>query len=287
MAKNRPTDKQLLEPPAQPFTRLKMFVCTYEAQLHGIDISHAKLIKMLQPKGAIKVLNCNYGHMCQPGYEEFLKHKPPHKPQKRLQRRPKTPPGGGKVLRPATTRKRKLQGDGTCFNSAIEVIIVLDPAAKEGHYGIPIPPIVREMLATRPNKHYNVKTFPTTGKTQVPGVILPGHEDGAYVARVLAKYLTEFNAGEEIPGSPGRHAPVTVVSEQPIMKNFKFELNRSCNRIILNLKGIIDYLECIHSAELLKMRLGKGAAGVRLFRKMLTGHGGGDGHEAAATDEEI
>ncbi|MEL0212470.1 MAG: hypothetical protein VW891_18145, partial [Novosphingobium sp.] len=110
-------------------------------------------------------------HKAQPGYERFLKRpKAPAAPAPE----PRGHLGGGRRrLAPVNVRVRKPQGDATCFNSALEVTIIPGPEDNP-------PPAVREYFAQNPDKHYAVKSFPTTGKTQVPGVVCDNLEDGSF-----------------------------------------------------------------------------------------------------------
>ena len=216
--------------PEAPFSEPRLFVCTYEADLSNLGTPHSELIGRLAPAGAVKALNCNYGHFAQPGFERFLKHPRP-RPEGGWAPRPglEGRPAGG--LAPAMVRQRKLQGDGTCFNSAIEAVVV--PGPEDG----PFPPQLEALFAANPEKHYAVKSFPTTGKTQVPGVLDPGLVDGAFVARLWARFLTDQAAGR----APG--LPVEVVAERPIMQNFKFHLNPTGAREVLDLPRLVLWLE--------------------------------------------
>lgn len=210
-----------------PFSPPTLFVCTYEVELTNLGAPHSELISRLVPQGAVKALNCNFGHSAQPGYERFLK-KPRPSPVEGWA--PRTGRPGG--LAPALVRQRKHQGDGSCFNSAIEAVLIFD-RPEDG----PVPPNVSALLSAHPNKHYAVKSFPTTGKTQVPGVLDKDLADGAYVARAWAEYLSGQRAGLD------PQLPVEVKNERPIMQNFKFHLRQEDARVVLNLSRIVRWLE--------------------------------------------
>jgi hypothetical protein len=199
-------DSVLLQVQDPPFTPLRMFVCTYEAHLSNLKINHEILFGLLTKKtdnwGPIVALNYNFGHAAKNGYEHYIK-------------RPRVT-ADNHLIAPPGRRQRKLQGDGTCFNNTIESVI--------------IPNI------TTPNKVYNIKCFPTTGETQVPGVIMDSLEDGRTVVRHWVNYLNNALAI-----SP----PILIESEGPIMLNFKFRLIRTSPRIILNLDAIASLLESI------------------------------------------
>ena len=100
---------------------LTMFTCTLRLRLSNINCTSESLSKVLKLTGCVKAINSNFYHIAQP---EYLKCK-------------KDPNQNRKC-------KRKFQGDGTCFNSAIEAIIIPDH--------------------TNPKKYYAIKTFPSTGK---------------------------------------------------------------------------------------------------------------------------
>lgn len=209
------------DPPCSPLT---LFVCMYEATTENIRMTNAALFARLEPRGPVKALNYNFGHKSQPGFERFEKRpKPPAAA-------PAAPPRSG--LAPASVRVRKPQGDATCFNTALEVTIIPDLD------GDPAPPAaLRELYAQKPDKSYIVKSFPTTGKTQVSGVVCAGLEDGLFIARLWARFLTD--AG--VAADPA--APVVVAGERPIMLNFKFFLYRDSERVILNLAAVAAHLE--------------------------------------------
>lgn len=230
MAGLSPEDRQLLEPPPAILSEMIMFTCTYVATLDNIARSHESLTHVLEPKGVVKAINSNFGHRALPGFESFLKHPKPAK----LPEKP-----GANGLAPVAPRSRKLQGDGTCFNSALEVTIIPDRDA--------MPDSIKALLASNPDKYYAVKSFPSGGMTQVPGVISPELTDGQYVARLWARYLTEAGVGTD----PSR--PVTVVSDKPILMNFKCFLHLASERNLLNLAQIVEYLESAKIARELCM----------------------------------
>ena len=119
-------------------------------------------------RGGVRALNSNFGHYCQAGYERFLKC-------------PKPPP-------PLRRRERKRQGDASCFNSALELTIIPGPDDNP-------PPALVAVLRKNPGKYYAVKCFPSTGYTQVPGVISPDLSDGSFAVAIWARFLTEAGVG--------------------------------------------------------------------------------------------
>lgn len=244
-------DAELLALPARgPLTRLTLFVCTYVAKLGNLHIGFVELTRIMcvEPHGCLLAVNSNFGHAAQPGYEYLLKApKPP--PERRV---------------PARGRPRKVQGDGTCFNSAVEPVVAID------HPGI------------SDEKVYFVKCFPTTGETQVPGVICPDLSDGHDVLAAFVAYLNELGVGDPDTstgavlaraaaaprgrepaagdfdvrawgpsadaGVPACRKPVVIASEQPKMLNYKFRVIRNSPRVLVDLHRLAIYLQ--HLEEL-------------------------------------
>lgn len=193
----------------QPFTPLEMFVCTYEASLSNLTMCFKELTRIMceNPRGCLLAVNSNFGHACQPGFEEYLK----------------TPKPVVEQPYPSRTRVRKMQGDGTCFNSAVEAVIQIS------HPGI------------KAGKVYSVKCFPSTGETQVPGSVIADRSDARLVLREFTAYLNQLNLG------PQR---IEVLREGPTMINFKFRLNRSCPRILVNHRALADYFSMLERTKL-------------------------------------
>lgn len=202
-------DQTLLNLPEVALTPLTLFVCTYVAKLGNLHLNVVDLTAEIcvNPHGALVAINSNYGHACQPQYAHLLKK--PHPPLRRLalQR--------GHV--------RKVQGDGTCFNSAIEPILVIE------HPGI------------SSEKVYKLKCFPSTGETQVPGVICPDLSDGQVVLRAFVKYLNELEVGDL--NADGTRKSIEILTEQPKMLNYKFRVIRSTPRMLINLRAIAMYMQ--------------------------------------------
>jgi hypothetical protein len=183
------------------FSELKLFVCTYVAKLENIHVNFEKLTHILCDKlsGNILAVNSNYGHASQVGYERFIK-----------------------VSKKETTdltkgRMRKIQGDGTCFNSAIEPVIRLDDST---------------------DKYYFIKCFPSTGETQIPGVIRHDLQDGHDVLTVFVSLLNSLNLGTV---ENDQIKPIYILSEGPKMLNYKFKLGVSPDTLI-NLMRLSEYL---------------------------------------------
>jgi hypothetical protein len=187
------------------FSELKLFVCTYVAKLGNICINFEELTHLLcnNLSGNILAINSNYGHASQVGYEHFIKKikKDKHLSQK------------GRI--------RKIQGDGTCFNSAIEPVIKINDSGK----------------------YYFIKCFPSTGETQIPGVIENDLSDGHNVLVTFIDFLNGLNLSDKIDEK------IYICSEGPKMLNYKFKLNIDNNSLI-NLLKLSNLLLCSQNPDL-------------------------------------
>lgn len=194
--------------PSQIFSDLKLFVCTYVAKLGNINVNFEQLSYNLCDNllGNVLAINSNYCHASQVGYESFIK-------------QPKVISNDKNSVY-IKGRTRKIQGDGTCFNSAIEPVIKLDDSTD--------------------NKFYYIKCFPTTGETQIPGVIRSDFSDGHEILVIFINYLNSLQIG--IKDEEGNSKPIFIEHEGPKMLNYKFMLMRENDRILINLINIADYL---------------------------------------------
>lgn len=201
--------------PDNAFSDLNLFVCTYVAKLGNINVNFEQLTHNLCNKlsGNILAINSNYGHASQVGYESFIKH-------------PKTATNDKKLIY-LKGRTRKIQGDGTCFNSAIEPVIKIDDIS---------------------DKFYFIKCFPTTGETQIPGVIRDDFSDGHQVLVTFIEYLNSLQIG--IQNEDNTFKQIYIVSEGPKMLNYKFRLTRENDRILINLIKIAEYLLLLEQDKL-------------------------------------
>lgn len=195
--------------PTEIFSELNLFVCTYVAKLGNINVNFEQLTHKLcsNLSGNILALNSNYGHSAQIGHESFIKH-------------PKTATNDKSSSVYMKGRTRKIQGDGTCFNSAIEPVIKLDRSPED--------------------KFYYIKCFPTTGETQIPGVINDDFSDGHDVLVTFINYLNALQIG--IKDTDDTVKQICIEHEGPKMLNYKFKLNRETNRILINLIKVAEYL---------------------------------------------
>ena len=188
-------DQELLEKPAEIFSPLTLFTCTYVAKLAGLKADFIPLGKLISEnlRGPIIAVNSNYIHACQPGAEMYLK-------------------TTKKTKKASTGKVRKIQGDGTCFNSAIEPILRIERA------GIPA------------SKIYKIRCFPSSGESQVSGTILPDFSDGSQALAEFATYLNSLNISAQ---------PITVINECTNMLNYKFNINLKNPRMIIRIHSLI------------------------------------------------
>jgi hypothetical protein len=252
------TDAQLMAPPEHgPLSPLTLFVYTFIASLDNLHMPFITFGEILgrNPRGIVLAVNSNFNHSCQPGYEHLIK-----RPKERVV-----------ATGPQKSKTRTLQGDGTCFNSAVEPVIQIK------HPGL------------RAGKRYNVKCFPTTGETQIPGGIMPDFSDANAVLDALVAYINELRLGDLVtPPAPApvpRGAPpatggagrplaaieaaaraaarevelkdaprklVTVAKRESSMINYKFRLNRNSPRILLNLHRLARYMGILERTKLVR-----------------------------------
>lgn len=202
-----------------PFSPLSCFVKTMEVGFHTFAVTYRDIVNVLEPAGAVKALNSNFGHKCQPGYEEHLK-APAAAP-------PAQPP----------RRRRCVQGDGTSFQSAIEAVIIPRPEEfPDGDAGgVPYPQALRDIYASRPRKVYKIKTFPSTGHTQIPGVLADDSADGEFVAQVWAQFLSDQGVGLN-------NEPFTTTERPFILRNYKFQIIRPHTNMIIDTEAFTEFI---------------------------------------------
>jgi len=203
MSRIAASDEDLLVMPSPPLTANVLFVCTYEGLISNIKIPNDKLTAFLEPTGHILAFNSNFGHKAQPGFEQYLKFPDPVKKE-------------GK-------KPRKLQGDGTCFNSTVEPVIGFNCQGRKS------------------DKVYYVKCFPTTGQTQVPGVLKPDLSDGYTVLQTWVDYLNEQGVGTK--DETGKPRKIEIVSSKPNMLNFKCQVRCCTPRLLVHLALFAEYMD--------------------------------------------
>ena len=202
--------------PDKIFSDLKLFVCTYVAKLGNINVNFEQLSYKLAENlsGNILAVNSNYCHASQSGHESFIK-------------RPKVVSNNKEIVY-IKGRTRKIQGDGTCFNSAIEPVIKLPESAED--------------------KVYYIKCFPSTGETQIPGVIMEDFSDGHQVLVTFIDFLNSLQIGIK-DSVTNISKDIFIEYEGPKMLNYKFILTRENDRILINLIRIAEYLMILERKE--------------------------------------
>lgn len=226
------SNAELLQMPATGlFTPCIMFLCTYAAKVENLHIDFRDLgpIMCENPHGCLLAVNSNFCHAAQPGYEHYIKTPDP------------APPKPVEDYTPSRGRRRKKQGDGTCFNSAVELVVRIDGVA--------------------PDKVYLPKCFPTTGEVQVPGVIRADLSDGPEVLRALVDYLDELQVADppsddedEDPLQRQRQQQrvckdIVIRSHGPNMLNYKFRLRRNSPRILIDLRSITQCFRALEASK--------------------------------------
>lgn len=212
------TDAELLARPAPAvLTEPKLFLCTYAAEVAGLKKGVEELKGLLTARWPVVALNSNFSHSCLPGYESLVKTVP------------RSQQGGApseKGAKPSIAKPRKLQGDGTCFNSSIEPVVRL--GAPDGRSG----------------RNYFMRVFPTSGEIQVAGVVSCDLSDGAAAVDALVAWLDSFDAVKQRREDGKGLVPIRLVpgSNHPTLMNVRFRIHLSCDRVLLNLQAITEYL---------------------------------------------
>src|SRR2546421_35998 len=93
---------------------LSLSLCVYTVKINVKDLNYIDLGKRLNPSGFVLAINSNFIHKSQEGYEELIAR--PKKVSPRLMKL-RTTPG---------FKQRKIVGDGTCFQSCLDFIILID-----------------------------------------------------------------------------------------------------------------------------------------------------------------
>lgn len=167
---------------------LSLSLCVYSAKIDVKDLNYIDLGKRLNPSGYVLAINSNFIHKSQEGFEELIAK--PKKVSPRLMKLRLTP----------GFKERKMVGDGTCFQSCLDFIILIDVI------------------------YFKMRYFPKSGDIQVFGVKESFHSGEIAVERFINflknSGLQEFDS-------------VEIVSNKFSLLNYKFN-------VILPEQHIID-----------------------------------------------
>lgn len=177
--------------PDEILESLKMTIYSYQAQISGLIVNFLKLFNLLESTvdstDYIYSLHCNFGHkvnqrILDSGDTELIA-------------------AVSKIPDPEKAKKKKTRkpvGDGTCFNTCVEVYIKID------HPGL------------SPKKFYKMKCSSTTGEIQIPGGRDESLADCRKVVNLFLDHLKKHKICDQY---------AEIVSENISMKNYKSRIN--------------------------------------------------------------
>ncbi|CAH1769185.1 11474_t:CDS:1, partial [Entrophospora sp. SA101] len=142
----------------------------------------------LKPTKNILVINSNFVHKAYDGFEEFI-----NRPKKLA-------PSKKKLIAIPGYKERKKIGDGTCFQSCLEFIVLID------------------------DKTYKMCYFPRSGELQVFGVIDEKFHSGEIAVEYIIDFLKHSGLSE--------FESVGVVSHNLSLLNYKFNVILPKNTLI-------------------------------------------------------
>ena len=168
---------------------LKMTIYSYQAHVSDLIVDPKILFDLLEPtidsNKNIYALHCNYGHKINSfivnGSDETLKNVVNKKKSNKNKK-----------------KTRKPVGDGTCFNTCIEIYIKID------HPGLPA------------DKFYKMKCSSTTGEIQIPGGRDESKEDCRKVVNLFLDHLKKYNICINT---------AMITNDKVSMKNYKTRIN--------------------------------------------------------------
>ncbi len=183
------------------FSVLRPTTNTIEGYLSNVLFHERELIQEVMPDASIVQYHCNYGKITYEGYTEVTKVRTTNRGRKKKPKR----------------KRRRLQGNGTDFNSQITCVVLSTLAPPPDQNG-------RILMGSRIHK---IKVF-RTGKIQVPGVHQSIIDDAIICAQMVAQNMNfHLHAMETDPSKT-----TSLINMNPVMKNYKFAVNLPAFHII-------------------------------------------------------
>lgn len=183
---------------AEWFTKPAVPTVTLDGTSSGILFHEEQLISFLEASPRVLMFTCNFGKVIYPGY---------------------TPPIPAKKRKKEVTRRRKVQGDGSSFNSQISCFVAridyTQPwAGNDGivHHPKMTPDGLYYIIPTDA-PHFEYKIF-RNGRLQLPGATLTTFDEGIAGAKLVQRTIWEAIGNYDVE-------PV-VTSISSVMINFKF-----------------------------------------------------------------
>ncbi len=205
------------------FTELRNSTCCAEGEFSGICFHERELTQYMYCCDNIVYVDSNWGHHVLPGYNGLAKPKKTNRGRKKKQK---------------VKKERKTQGDGTNFNSCIQITVL----GKVERQKPPRPDKHSFRSVSISNTHeqfykeYKFKVF-RTGTFQVPGVLTEDMSDMMPSLGHLCEYLGKFFY--DVPD---------VLNVFSVMRNYMFNLitgkidirrlHLYCNRRFIHLTNV-------------------------------------------------
>jgi hypothetical protein len=181
------------------FTPLEISTCSVDGHISGLKFDVEGIIDMLSCTGNITNIDCNYGHLTNPDFPEPVKVKKSNRGRKKKER---------------VKKQRKIQGDGSCFNSQITFSVI-------GTHNRKIPLLkgnTRDYIVKKLDdetesitKKYKIKIF-CNGSVTIPGILTEDMSDVKGPLEEVRKYLSTVMLTD---------FPLDYL--RPDMKNYKFK----------------------------------------------------------------
>lgn len=198
---------------AEWFTKPQVPTVTLDGTSSGILFHEEHLISELEATPRVIMFTCNFGKVIYPGY---------------------VPPTPAKKRKKKVARRRKVQGDGSSFNSQISCFVCrLDytqpwtDADGNVHQPEMTPDGLYYVIPTNAPR-FEYKIF-RNGRLQLPGATLTTFDEGIAGAKIIQKIVWEAIGNRLVE-------PI-VTSMASVMINFKFQVKLR-HRYIIDLKAL-------------------------------------------------